>query len=188
MLLECLERSPGGLWVKGVRTQDAIEVFWKPRFRYERGVVTVFDFNGEIEREGPASRVKWGEEWRSAGVIELVDEMVVMSGLEHFEAFVNALTRHVVRLLVCGYGDSPGEVIGWFSDFSEREFVVEGNYIVVGEHGEFDGLTGARVLVERSHSGSLLGAIAIRESEFGFDLDDSKLFTSFVIAALPVQF
>jgi len=184
--LEYLARSPKGLWVKGIRDEVAIEIFWKPVFQYEKSVVTVLDFNGDVEKTIPAGEIEWGEEWRSLGRIELVDEMVVMSGLEHFEEFAFGLMRQGVRLLTCGYGEVPEDVLAWFSDFGERNFVVEDEYQVIRSHGEFQELEGCRIRVSRADDGSLTGKLAVGDAEFEFNLNDSDVFTSFVIATVPV--
>jgi hypothetical protein len=181
-----LARSQRGLWVKARRADDAIEVFWKPRYVCERGTVTVFDFNGEVEDKVHASEINWGDEWRTAGEIKLVDEMAVMAGVEHFEEFVFSLMRHAAKLMTCGYGDSPEEVLNWFSDFGERKFVVEDQYLVTGSHGEFTEMKGNRVFVERDEQGRLMARMLVREAEFEIDLNDSDVLASFIIATTPI--
>jgi|GEM_PF-2833726 len=183
---EYLARSRRGLWIKGVRTDEAIDIYWKPRFEYDNTNVIIFDFNGEIQEKVHGSIIDWGEEWRLAGSIKMVDEMVVMSCLQHFDDFVNALMRHAVCLLTCGYGDSPEDVIGWFDKFGERKFVVEDEYLITGEHGEFREMKGFRVRVDRSEVGELSGIVAVRGAEFEFDLNDPEIFTSFMISTTPV--
>lgn len=183
---EYLARSPQGLWVKGIRTDETIELYWKPRFLYEGSMVTVLDFNGDVEIKVHGADIDWGDEWRLAGKIDLVDEMAVMSGLEHFDRFVFGLMRHAVRLLTCGYGDDPSEVISWFSDFGARKFIVEDKYSVIDEHGQFEDLIGCSVIVERVDGDSLVARLEVNGVGFVFDLNDSWLFTSFVIATSPI--
>lgn len=184
--LEYLARSQGGLWIKAIKGEEAIEVFWKPRFVIEDDMVTVLDFNGDIVEKVHGSEIEWGEEWKSLGKIALVDEMVAMSGLEHFDEFVFGLMRHAVCLLTCGYGDNPADVLGWFDDFGSRTFVVESKYSVVGNHGEFEDLEGCSVVVTRGDDGSLAATLSVRGVGFDLDLDDPEAFTSFVIATSPV--
>jgi len=149
-------------------------------------MVTVFDFNGDVKETVHGSEIDWGDEWRLAGSIPLVDEMVVMSGLQHFDEFANSLMRHAVRLLTCGYGETPEEVIEWFSNFGERKFVVEDEYCITRSHGEFQDLQNHYIVVDRKDDGSLIGTINIRGVEFEFDLNDSEVFTSFVVATTPI--
>ena len=183
---ECLVRSQGGLWVRGVITPECIEISWKPRFQYEGGTVSVLDFNGDIESVVHASEVEWGDEWRLAGEVKLIDEMAVMAGLENFDRFVFGLTRQIVHLIVCGYGETPEEVIGWASDFVNREFIVEGEYRVVDGHGDFEGLDGNRVLIEILENNLIVAKVFVREAEFEFNIDDESKFGSFVISTIPV--
>ena len=185
MSSEYSDRSPGGLWVKGVLTETEIEIHWKPRFHYEQSVVTVYDYNGEVEAEIPASQVKWGEEWRLAGEIELVDAMVEIAGLENFEDFTFAILKHAVRLITCGYGDSPAEVIGWFSDLRELDFVSE-RYLVVREHGVFEDMKDVFITVEEiEDKGVWKITLDVNDVEFEIDLKDDSNLTSFVISAIP---
>jgi len=180
---EYLDRSSGGLWVKGVMGDDSIGLFWKPRFVTKGSRVEVYDFNGEIEATYNAGNVDWGEEWRSCGDVPLVDDMVEMSGLDAFRDFSFAIMRHAVRLVVCGYGDTPSDAIEMFSDFKKKDFVVEDKYQVIGDHGEFSGLSGNIVRVVREGDDEkLVGHMQVREQVFSFGLEDPKLFTSFFIA------
>ena len=109
-----------------------------------------------------------------------------MSGLEHFDEFVFGLMRHAVCLLTGGFGGDLSEVIGWFSDFGKLKFVVEGEYMVSGNHGQFEDLIGCEVRVERLDDGSLAAALVVRGVDFVFDLNEAETFTSFVIATSPL--
>lgn len=176
-------RSKGGLWVKGVRSELGIDIFWKPRFEYERGRIKRYDFNGDVESECNVASVEWGDEWVHAGTIELVDEMVELSGIKDFDSLSDGLMRHAVNLITCGYGDSPEEVIDWFSDFDSLKFIVDGEYRIIGSHGDIEELTGYHVNVNRDDG--LVAVANIMGAEFEFDLRDNSIITSFIIATIP---
>jgi len=170
------------MWVKGVRTEEEIEIYWKPRTHYEAGFVTTFDFNGDVESRVPGADMVWGDEWKLCGAIEMTDEMVLLAGLENFEAFADALMRHAVRLIVCGFGDDPEEVIEMFSPFDDRAFAVEGEYVVVGSHGEIQDLVGSRIAVSVDDDGAMSGEVMVRDASFEIDVGDPAMFVSFLIA------
>lgn len=183
MLREYLDRSSRGLWVRGELGDDSINLFWKPRYVANGSNVEVYDFNGELEFVSPASGVDWGAEWRFGGRIELTDEMAELSGVDDFLDFSFALMRHAVRLAICGYGDSPEDIVEMFSSFIDKKFIVEDRYDIVGDHGEFSGLNGCYVIVSKDENG-LSGEIHMNtKNVFVVDLDDPGLFVSFVVAS-----
>jgi len=183
---QCLARSPRGLWIKGIRTETSVDLFWKVRFHYENGYVSSFDYNGDLISKTAAADEKWGAEWQPVGSIELVDEMVLTCGLENFDEFVAALMRHAVYLMVLGYGDDLTEVVDWFFDFDRRMFVVDGRYKIVGEHGEFRDLVGEAVDVKRDDD-RFYGVMRVAGQDFEFDLTDNSVFSSFIIATNPID-
>lgn len=181
--LEYLGRSKKGQWIKSVRHEDdRIDIYWKRRFDCDKDFVIYYDFNGDIESKMHASRVDWGEEWVFAGSIKLVDEMVDLCGIENFDKFVYGIMRHVVCLLICGYGESAEEVIGWFDNFEEYGFVVDGRYKIIGSHGDIQDLEGGFINI-LPDSGSI---IEVNGAEFELDLMDDSIFTSFMIVSQPV--
>lgn len=180
-----LARSAKGQWIKSISNGDGIEVFWKPRFVIKKNLVKKLDFNGDVESVSNIVDVDWGNEWISAGEICLSDSVVEICGLENFDAFVYGLMRHVVGLMICGYGDEPCDVVRLFDDIKKQEFIVEGGYRIVGDHGDISGLVGNNVAVSMDSCGGKMAEFSVLGSDFG-KVELNSIFTSFVIATIPI--
>jgi hypothetical protein len=185
--LEYLARSPTGLWIKGFRTDEKIEIFWQPRFKVEGGKAYLIDANGEVESCVNAAEVQWGDLWRLAGTIPLIDEMVKLAGIKDFESFVYGLMRHCVELIARGFGEEPEEVVSWFvEDFSEFKFVAESDYKITSPHGEFMDLDNEVVTVSRGEENKLFAEIVIGRTGYEFEINEPKMLVSFIISTIPV--
>lgn len=183
-MLEYLAKSERGLWVKGELGDDRVDVFWHKRFRCEPGFVFEIDANGDVCRKMECSNVEWGDCWVRCGEIPLTDEMVRVSGIEHFHKFSYGYMRHCVELIASGYGDDPSEVVGWFSDVLSMDFAAADSYRVEESFGFFDGLCGNMVELDFFDE-SKGGRVIVLDDEYRFSFDEDGVLSSFVIATIP---
>jgi hypothetical protein len=118
--------------VRATVGEDGIEVHWHTRYKFEGNKALSLDPQGDVVEEIPLVRVRYAEPWRAGGTIKFSDELVEISGVDDFDWFVHGLARHAVGLIVCGYGETVEEVIGWFEDVLAGQWIVPGTYRYVG--------------------------------------------------------
>lgn len=173
--------------MKALRGDDAIEIFWQPRYKYEEGKAYIIDAQGEIESVVNIASVKYGASWRSAGIILVDDSLVEFCGLENFDFFVYALMRHSVNLIAGGWGETPEEVVGWFKGLGNLDFLLDIDYQISDPVLEpFLGLQQCKVEVETSSDGGRVGKVIVKEDKFLFDLEDREVLIPFLISVVPV--
>lgn len=184
--LKFLKRSPKGLWVKGNRLDDRIDVSWQRRTVIDGTTVHLTDENGDVVNSMQCANIEWGDEWVSAGSIIYTDGMVEMAKIKDFERFCFGMMRHVVCLSAGGYGDSIADVVEWFKDICAAEFIIDGEYKIVDSHGDIADMAGNIITVDRDDSGKLNAEIIVRERRFPFDLNIPSTLTSFIITTIPI--
>jgi hypothetical protein len=176
-----LLRSLRGLWVRAELKDDGIHVFWQPRYEIENGILRVLDANGDVEKTMSVAESRYGDPYRLAGIVPLTDEMVKFCGLKLFDKFAHAVMRHVVRLVVGGWGESPEEVIGLFDNWEEYQYL-NGEYEFVDDVEPFTDLTGVKVTIDEEK----LAHIRVKDKVFDFELDNSEIVTAFMLSTEPV--
>ena len=113
-------------------TGEHVDVYWHARYKFAAGNALCLDPQGDVIEEIPLARARYVDPWRLGGTINLSDEIVEISGVDDFEWFVYGLARHAVGLIVCGYGETVEEVIGWFDDIKAGQWIVPGTYRYAG--------------------------------------------------------
>lgn len=173
--LEHFSRSRMGLWVKGCRSMEEIQLLWQPRTVVQGSRVQTLDANGSVLRDEHVSEVRWGDAWNVAGVIPMDEAFAEWSGAHAFDACSYGVMRHMVDLCAAGYGETPEEVVSWFRDLGRLEWLIDGAlYRVVSGSSPFDGLRGAIGMV-RGEDENLFFDIVVGEGTYSVSLDSHDL-------------
>ncbi|MBN2258104.1 MAG: hypothetical protein JW704_09795 [Anaerolineaceae bacterium] len=183
---ECFAKSAEGMWVRAVLRDDGIELLWQVRTKVSGSNLLIFDANGAVEASTPRERAVYPESMRSAGLIPLDDAFVEFCGVENFSDAVIAVMRHAAYMLACGYGDTPEEIVEWFSDLKEVKFMDGTSYKIISERDEFRGLIGVKGVVYKDEDDVHVLHAMVMEEEFQIPLIDNKILISFIIATVPV--
>ena len=143
-------KSVKGLWVKAEHLDDegVIRVFWHVRHAVVEGHVIRYDANGDVISREPVAFASFGG-WELCGSIVVDDGFAVAADLADagLDCIIGGVLRHVVKLVVLGWGDDPGECVGWFRDLPLWEWVVDGAYLLT-DRGMFCGLGGSHVVID----------------------------------------
>lgn len=189
--LEHFARSPGGLWVKALRTPTGISLLWQPRYQMENGKVQTLDANGDVESEDAPGYVEYGDPYRSAGEITFNNELVEFCGVEAFPQFTVALMKHCAALFAGGYGEKPEDIV---AGFNELDFLGAGaEYIFVGDGVEpFVGMAGNHAWVREVENStkpdeqSLMVDIQVNEDHFHHTIEENDQIVAFLCSTIPV--
>jgi len=174
------------MWVKTQLVDDGIALLWQVRTRVIKGILNTYDANGEIESSVPIHRATYGPPMRIAGTIPLNDEFVEYCGMDMFEDFGNAVMRHAACLLACGHGDRPEDIVEWFTDLSEGEFIQAGNYKFIQDSPPFNDIGGLLCTVYMNDDNDLVASVEVSDDKFDVLLNTPKLMISFMISTKPV--
>jgi len=177
-------RSPNGMWVRAVRTEEAIRLEWQSRTRQEAGRVRTLDANGNVVDDVPASKAQWGPVWEIAGEVPLGDAFVAWTTVRAFDACAFGVMRHLVGLLAHGYGETPEDVVGWFQDMGSLQWIVEGvEYRIDRELEPLVGIVGSRGVIAMNDRPFLY--LTVGEREYPISLDSVEAQRALLIAAVP---
>ena len=177
-------RSPNGMWVRAVRTAEAIRLEWQARTRQEAGRIRTLDANGSVVDDVPSAKVQWGPVWENAGEVPLGDAFVSWTGVRAFDACAFGVMRHLVGLLAHGYGETPEEVVGWFFDMGVLQWIVEGvEYRVDREVEPLVGIVGSRGVIALNDRPVI--CLTVGEREYPITLDTPESLRAFLVAAVP---
>ena len=183
---EYLARSSKGVWVKAEFVDDQINVLWQPRYVTDGGDLCTLDANGDVEKRVPVAEGRYDEPYRIAGTIPIVDDTVEFCGLPHVNEFLFGLMRHAVCLILGGWGDTPEEVVGWFSDINKLDFLQEGEYQVVGPEREpFVGIGDCKIVTSFGDEGKFIARIHVKNNQFDHVMEGHEAITAFVISTIP---
>ena len=172
--------------MKAERTDDEIRVLWLPRYEYSNGYVSTINANGEVESRVLASRVRYEKGYRDAGSIPIDDALVEFCGVAFFDRFIYAVMVHATRLVAGGWGETPSEVVGWFKDFEQKNYI-NGEYKFISPGTDpFVGLEGCAFKIDHTDEDVMVVRIAVREAEFSVELADSKTVTAFLLSTIPI--
>jgi len=176
------------MWIKSQLNDDGIELLWQVRTRRVGGEVHVYDSNGDMESATPCNEFAYGDPMKSAGVIPLNDSFVEFCGAERFEEFANAVMRHSAYMLAGGYGETPEEIVSWFSDFSDtdRPYIGNGEYKFIEDCDPFNDIKGLIGTVYMSEENTLNVLIGVRKQEFSVPLIDDNDVISFMVSTIPI--
>lgn len=188
-------KSEEGLWVKGERDARGVHIYFQPRTRVEAGCLVELDANGEEVDRQPMLGASYPEPWRLVGTLEPTATIVEVAGLQDFDWFQFGVLRHAVRLIAGGWGDDPEEVMGWFADLRDGDWIRGGQYRLVGpERGPFRDLGGVRLLVDDRFEATeeerarrvLTGMAQVGVAdEFPFEFPLDEVLAAFTIATVP---
>jgi len=182
---EHCERSPGGLWVKTERCMESIALRWQPRIVASAGRVQTFDANGVVMSDVPVSRVKWSDPWVLAGEVPLDEAFVLWAGVPRFDACAYGTMRHMAGLVACGYGDDPGDVVDWFRDLGELQWLVDGvTYRIVGGE-EFEGLNGSSGEMTFDEDDVPVFQVAVGVDTYPIRLDSQDMLRAVLCSVFP---
>lgn len=187
--LSYYEKSEEGLWVKAVLGLNNIDISWQIRHEVVNGKVNIIGAQGEIIESVSQAQADFDELWVSCGSIPIgSDDMIDMCGVSNFDLMLNGLMRHVVRLIVLGWGETPDDVVGWFGDIKSCDFIVSGKYVVGDEPiGMFDGLSGSIVEMDGEFEDCPTGKIVVTDdSSFGFNLGLPSFVGEFLMSTVPI--
>lgn len=175
-----------GMWVAAKIEESGIEIYWQRRSIIENGKIFYLDYNGEIDSTVVYANSEDASNMVLAGEIPLSDDIVDMFGDKRLDEIIHAMCVHAVELIINGYGDSPGDVIGWFSDLSEMRFIVDGNYIVKNGRGVFEGMDSVifNVVGDESEDNNVNCNATVAETSFEFKIDDSNRL-DFLLSCVP---
>lgn len=169
-----------------MRGHREIEIFWQVRYRYEKGKLLTIDAQGEVESVVKVASVRYGDPWRLAGTIALDDSLIEFCGVSHFDFFAYSLMRHSTNLIAGGWGDTPEEVLNWFDNLTDLDFLLDTVYKISAPTMEpFKSLVGQRVEVSTSEDGGRIGYVLVKEDKFLFDLEDEDVLIPFLISSVP---
>jgi hypothetical protein len=143
----------------------------------------VLDANGDIESEVDITKVDYGNSYRSAGVINITNELVKFCEVVNFPQFIVALMKHSALLLAGGYGEEPEDIVAGFNAF---EFLVRGCEYEFVEDGmdPFVGLEKQKATMLEDEE--LVVRIKVNEDEFDQPLNDKSLIVAFLCSTIPV--
>lgn len=179
-------RAPSGMWVRATRTLEAIRLEWQARKVVAGGKVQTLDAWDHVAQVQPLDREQWGSCWTCAGELPLDDAFVTWSTVREFDRCAYGVMRHLVGLLVGGYGaeedDDPAEIVNWFRDLGALAWLIEGaRYRLDREHAPLLGLVGsAGTLAWNEHPVLYL---TVAEREYPILLDTPEAQRAILIAA-----
>ncbi len=186
---EYYQKTRKGLWIGAKSTVAGIDVFWQKRTVYRNNCFQVIGPDDEVISEHGASEMEYGDPWVTCGTITVGGEMLEMSGAKDLDWFLHGLMRHAVHL-ICECADhTPKEILGWFDDLLKADFIVAGNYKMVGPEREpFVGLKNADISIVNVQSDSIAeGTIAVLgNKKYDFFINDNQELVAFIIGSIPV--
>lgn len=185
MVSEHYAKSPDGMWVKSVLLESGIELFWQIRTKVVGSEMISYDYNGSVLSSQPINRVVYPEPMKSAGTVPLDDSFVEFCGVDKFDSMIQAIMRHLVGMLVSGYGDTPEEIVSWYRNLSELNFIVGSDFKFVEENEPFLDLLGLTCVVEEV-DGEITARISVAEHIFDVPLIDNETIVSFILSTVPV--
>lgn len=168
------------MWVKAEVDDAGIHFYWQQRTIAEKGEILVFDWNGEVESRHKYGEFQYGDLYRSFGSI-LFDASFVENWGADYDAAIESICSHVLKLVILGYGDNPEQIVGWFRDMESMEFLVESDYQFVVGRGSFLGMDGTRVSVSIDDD-----IISIHKDGYDYTIDDTNVAKDFVLSTFPV--
>lgn len=178
-------RSPNGMWVRAVRTEDAIRLEWQSRTQQSAGRVQTLDANGSVVDDVPTSKVQWGPTWEIAGEVPLGDAFVAWTTVRAFDSCAFGVMRHLVGLMAHGYGEEPEEIVEWFQDMEALQWIVEGaEYRIDREVEPLVGMVGSRGGISLEGETPVL-RLVVGEREYPILLNAPEIFRAFLVAAVP---
>lgn len=165
---------------------QGIDLSCQVRTRVEKGKLLVLDVNGNVESSMSRERAIYPSPMRSAGIIPVDDAFVEFVCMDRFEEALEAVLRHSAYMVACGYGDSPEDVVEWFSGLGEADFIDGTSYKFVEEHEPFIGLCGVSCVAYEDDDYGFTIQATIREQEFEFKIESDKSLVSFILSTIPV--
>lgn len=148
--------------------------------------LVVYDANGVATSSTPRHRAEYPPSMQSAGTIPIGAEFLEFAGEEYFEELVGAVMRHVTNMVAAGYGDTPEEVVEWFSPINELKFLDGSSYVFVKELPPYEGLMGIKCLAKIDKNGSFKVEAMVSGNVFDLAIEGRKDLISFIICTKPV--
>jgi len=178
-------RSADGLWVRAVRTSEAVRLEWQQRTEQAPGgMIRTLDVNGAVVAEGPLHRHRWAPTWALAGSIPLGDTLVAWCGVRNYDACAYGIQRHAAGLLAYGYGDTPEDVADWFADPADLDWAIDGvRYRIDRSFPPLDGLVGSIGVLDASGQHPVLN-LRVIDRIYPISLEDSSSQCALLCAAL----
>ena len=173
------------MWVKAELNDDGIELFWQVRTAVIDGNLCCYDANGNLDSSAPRHRAVYPEPMRSAGIIPVDDSFVEFCGQDRFDDFVYAIMRHSANMIARGYGEDPEQVVSWYSNIRELEFLEDVSFKIVDSVEPFSDMNGLKCKVSMNDENILVACIMVNDDFFEVPMDDDNILISFIISSVP---
>ncbi|MCK5641590.1 MAG: hypothetical protein KAJ19_12380, partial [Gammaproteobacteria bacterium] len=138
---EYYAKSEEGLWVRSVLDYaiGQIRFEWQMRHRMSGGLVESIDCNGDVIDRTPLSEVAWSDPWVEAGNVSMDSgELIGMVPISDLFKLQRGIMVHGSKLIALGWGTDAAEVVSWFENPWEGEFILmESEYVVRDGVGAF---------------------------------------------------
>lgn len=189
-------KSKDGLWVRAQTDGMYIEVSHTRRYEVSDGMVMLLNAEGDVERSVSVLDIDWDAEigFVSIGKIPIDMAWVEWCGLEFFDRFIKGVMRHIVLLIVNGWGTTPAEVLSWFADLRMGEFVATSmnevvTYTIYDGVGIFEGMERVSVEIDEVAPGEEWGVLSgqlvvAQDTQFDLVISNAQDWSAFVISAV----
>lgn len=179
-------KSQKGLWVKAVedKIENVIRVYWQTRHVLKNKNVYEIGSNGTPNGMLSAQSSMMERSWVECGVIQL-DQPCLMQFAKQPAVFIElkqGIMRHVVDLIALGWGETPEEVISWFSDLKSLDWFQDQQRYVAqrGKYAEFDSIE-----VVSRYKDEVVVAVYVGSQRFEFESE--KCWAEILSAWVPID-
>ena len=181
---QCYKRSHGGMWVRATRTEESILLEWQIRTVHDAGRVRTLDANGDVVSDVRTPHARWGTTWHLAGSVPLDDAFVEWSGVPLFDACAAGAMQHMAAALAAGYGETPEEIVSWFSDMASGDWLIEGaQYRIVRDVPPVEGLVGSVGTLALDADGNPILTLHVGERAYPVGLEDPATLRAFLCSS-----
>jgi hypothetical protein len=185
-VLEYYAKTPDGMWVKAEIVDDGIELLWQVRSKVVDGSFVLYDVNGNIESLRPIGKANYPSLMRSAGIVKIDNDFVEFCGIEFFNDMIMSVMRHMVNMVVAGYGDNLEDIVDWYSDISSLKFLIGTKFRFDSENEPFLDMIGLIGFVDVDDCGEYIVNVKVANNVFKIPLDSDNILISFILSTTPI--
>lgn len=186
MVSEYYAKTQEGMWVKARLIDEGIELLWQVRTRVNCGNFILYDANGNIESSQSVGKIHYPDFMKSAGIVKIDDDFIEFCGIKFFNDMVASVMRHMVAMVIVGYGDSPEDIVEWYSDISGLKFLTGTRFKFDYECDPFIDMVGLIGFVDINDDGEYFVNVNVNNDYFCIPLDCNDVLVSFIISTTPV--